>query len=258
MNQKLDAILYRLDSRQLSKLWLFYRSYFKNDESCLDFIYNAIKQIPVYSESEQEKQFLKCLEDENYTDADDKYYVPLHMLNCIESLVSAARDMDMIRQGEDIFKIVYIVTCVETLQKLRQKNDSKKRLLFDFFGTYTSSKDKAYIRKHFAHGRLGLYPNEDGFRQFVSVLNEYRNDAAHEGKFSKTCFKNHAGRKPFIITTKAELKEGDAKVEHIFETSISYRKFEEIFVRTCISFVQNYIASQPTNTSSQTRTHNSA
>lgn len=250
MAEKIDTILQRIDGRQLSKLWLFYRNYFKSDAPCLDFIYNALKYAPIYSEQESEKLFLKYLENDDYIDPDEDFLIPLNMLNCVESLVSAAKDMDMIRRGEDVFKIVYLVTCVETLQKLRKKDDQKKKLLFDFFENYTSERNKSYIRNHFAHGAQGLYPDEDSFWQFVSVLNEWRNAAAHEGKFSKSCFKNHVGRKAYSILAKAQLDNNDKAAEHFFETSISYCKFEEIFVRACISFIQTYVASQFSNASS--------
>ena len=32
-----------------------------------------------------------------------------------------ARDMEQIRRGKDVFKIVYLVTCVETLQKFQMQ-----------------------------------------------------------------------------------------------------------------------------------------
>ena len=45
MADKLEHILQRIDSRHLSKLWTFYRDYFKCDESCLDFIFCAVYRI---------------------------------------------------------------------------------------------------------------------------------------------------------------------------------------------------------------------
>ena len=50
MDGKLSAILQRMDSKQLSKLWLFYRDYFQNDEGCLNFLFSAVKKEPVYSD----------------------------------------------------------------------------------------------------------------------------------------------------------------------------------------------------------------
>ena len=31
------------------------------------------------------------------------------------------------------------------------------------------------------------------------------------------------------------------KKDHVFETTLSYPKFEEIFVRTCITFIKRYV-----------------
>lgn len=242
--EKLRLILQRVDSRLLSKLWLFYRDYFKNDESCLEFFFCAVTQEPVYTKEDLEEQFSHALFDDNYVDPDDHLFIPRRMLNCVQRMVSAARDMEQIRQGKDVFKIVFLVTCVETLKKLSGKDGFKKDMLFDFFETNTSSKDKNYIRKHFAHGEQGLYPDEDGFWQFISVLSEYRNAAAHEGQYWDTCFKNYSSRTPLSIMTKAQLDKDSKKAEHVFETTMSYRKFDEIFVRTCISFIRNYVASQ--------------
>ena len=246
--EKLRLILQRLDSRLLSKLWLFYRDYFKNDESCLEFLFRAVRQEPVYTEEYLVEQFSHAFNDDNYVDPDDHLFIPRRMLNCVERLVSAARDLEQIRLGKDAFKIVFLVTCVETLQKLSGKDGCKKDMLFDFFETNTSSKDKKYIRKHFAHGEQGLYPDEDGFWQFISVLSEYRNAAAHEGQYWDSCFNNYNSRTPLSIMAKAQLDKNSKKAKHVFETTISYRKFDEIFVRTCISFIGNYVASQEDTT----------
>ena len=124
--EKLRLILQRVDSRLLSKLWLFYRDYFKNDESCLEFLFRAVRQEPVYTEEDLEKQFFNAYNDDNFVDPDDHLFIPRRMLNCVERMVSAARDMEQIRQVKDAFKIVFLVTCVETLQKLSGKDGFKK------------------------------------------------------------------------------------------------------------------------------------
>ena len=244
MDEKLSVVLQRMDSKQLSKLWLFYRDYFKTDENCLDFIYAAVEHEPVYTDKEQIELFFKALEEKNYIDPNDSLFIPHRMLNCVERMVSAARDMEQIRKGRDVFKVVILVSCVETLQKLNGKNGHKKDLLLDFFENNTSVKDKNYIRKHFAHGSQGMYPNEDSFWQFVSVLSAYRNAAAHEGAYEKDCFKNYSGKKPLAVMVRTNLANGLPNAEHIFETTISYQKFNEIFVRTCISFIKNYVSNQ--------------
>ena len=244
MGEKINFVLQRVDSRHLSNLWLFYRDFFKSDEDCLDFIFSAVQREPVYSEEELTEKFLKVCEEDDYVDPDDHLFIPRRMLNCTERMVSAARDMEQIRKGQDVYKIVFLVSCVETLQKLSGNMKRKKDMLFDFFEGSTSQKDKEYIRKHFAHGTQGLYPNEDGFWQLVSVLSECRNAAAHEGLYWDTCFKNNGGRTPLSIMSNAQLDSNAPKSEHAFETTLSYRKFDEIFVRTCISFIRNYISSQ--------------
>lgn len=245
MEDKFDHILKRIDSRQLSKLWSFYRNYFKDDKSCLSFIYTAIRLEPVYTTEEIIDKCVEHFNEDDYTDPEDKYYIPRRMLNCVERMVSAARDMEQIRRGKDVFKIVFIVTCVETLQKLAGQTVQKKDMLFGFFKGYTSGKDKEYIRRHFAHGSQGLY-NEDSFEQFVGVINEYRNCAAHEGEYWGYCFNNFYKRKPLSIHVKIDLDNYTMKnkKDHVFETTLSYPKFEEIFVRTCITFIKRYVSSQ--------------
>ena len=244
MEKKLNVVLQRMDSKQLSKLWLFYRDYFQNDEGCLNFLFSAVKKEPVYSNEEQKKLFFKAYETEGYVDPNDSLFIPHRMLNCVERMVSAARDMEQIRQGKDVFKVVFLVSCAETLQKLSGKGGFKKDLLLDFFENNTSVKDKNYIRKHFAHGSQGMYPNEDSFWQFVSVLSAYRNAAAHEGAYEQDCFKNYSGKKPLAVMVRTNLANGLPNAEHIFETTLSYQKFNEIFVRTCISFIKNYVSNQ--------------
>lgn len=245
MEEKLKYILKRLDSRHLSALWSFYRDYFKNDISCLNFIYDAIRLEPVYTTEEAIEKSLEYFNEDDYTDPDDKFFIPRRMLNCVERMVSAARDMEQIRRGKDVFKVVFIVTCVETLQKLAGKTGQKKDMLFDFFKGYTSEKDKKYIRSHFAHGSQGLY-DEDSFEQFVGVINEYRNCAAHEGEYWDYCFNNIYKRKPLSIMIKIDLDNYSMKNKknHVFETTLSYRAFEDIFVRTCIKFIENYVSRQ--------------
>lgn len=52
-------------------------------------------------------------------------FIPGRMVNTAERLVSAARDMEQIRHGKDVLKVVFLVTCVETLQNLIGKSGSK-------------------------------------------------------------------------------------------------------------------------------------
>lgn len=245
MDEKLNAILQRIDSRHLAKLWGFYRDYFKNDEECLCFIFDSIHREPIHNPQETLAKSYRSFSDDD-SDQDDRLLVPRRMMNCVQRMVSAARDMEQIRQGMDIFKIVFLVTCVETLQKLSGHDGKKKDMLFDFFLTYTSENDKSFIRAHFAHGTWGLYDDEDSFEQFVGVLNEYRNCAAHEGEYWDYCFNNDSEQKPVSIFVKIDLERYSSKNKKVivFETTLSYRRFEAIFIRTCIEFIRRYVAGQ--------------
>ena len=247
MHNELDAILKRIDSRLLSKIWGFYRNYFVDDSSCLHFIYNCLKSEPennglCYRESKDQPGVFIA---ENGDTINDNVFIPRRMLNAVERLVSAARDMDQIRRGKDVFKIVFLVTCVETLQQLGGKSGSKKEWLFSFFRNFTSEDDKQFISKRFKHDdEEAVKANEDSFQQFIGVINEYRNCAAHEGDYWNYCFNNNADKDewPILLIVKIDLEKYSIKnkKEHCFRTQISYNEFEAIFVRTCISFIQNY------------------
>lgn len=253
MEDKLAHILQRIDSRCLSILWSFYRDYFPDDVSCLKFIYDCIEKEPTpngksYTENkERPGVFVSQNGEEIY----DEAFIPQRMLNCVERMVSAARDMEQIRCGKDVFKIVFLVTCVETLQKLSGKDEPKKDMLFDFFETFTSKDDKKYIANRFAHDdeeQIDSNNQENSFQQFVGVINEYRNCAAHEGDYWNYCFNNNSDKDeyPVLLVVKIDLEKYSRKnkKEHCFRTQISYHEFEDIFVRTCIAYITRYVASQ--------------
>lgn len=249
MQDELDAILKRIDSRHLSKLWSFFRDYFPDDPSCLLFLHNCVKNEPkkrgiIYQEIPNKPGAFISEKGDTVVDA---VFIPRRMLNTVERLVSAARDMDQIRRGKDVFKIVYLVTCVETLQQLGGKDSSKKNLLFSFFDDYTSEEDKSYISKRFKHDdEEKTNREEDSFQQFVGLINEYRNCAAHEGDYWNYCFNNNVDRDVFPVTLimKIDLDSYSRKnkKEHYFQTQLSYKDFETVFVRTCISYIKQYVA----------------
>ena len=275
MSFELDEVLKRIDSSLLSKLRSFYRDYFSDDDSCIKFIYNCVKAEPIiqgldfYEDEEQPGVFVLG----NGETFSDDVFIPRRMLNSVERLVTVARDMDQIRREKDIFKIIFIVTCVETLQLLTgeySSNDSKAKMLFSFFDEYTSIEDKEYISERFKLSDEDLISEEelindgeqttdeeqisdenlikeeeDPFRQFIGVINEYRNCAAHEGNYWDYCFNNEAecDKHPLRLIVRIDLvdfKRENKKLHH-FHTLISYREFEKIFVRTCISLITNYV-----------------
>lgn len=245
MTDKNKQIADRAGSTLMDKWRMFYRPYFNSDNEYLNFIYSTIKDEQITDESIREVA-PGIYELKDGRRIYDKEFIPRRMLNTVMRMVSVARDMEQIRRGKDVFKIVFLVTCVETLQKLSGEDSQKKKLLFDFFIGYTSEEDKKCIRKHFAHGTQGLYEDEDAFEQFVGVLNEYRNCAAHEGEYWDYCFQNGSVLTPLSITVKIDLENYSSKnkKEHTFETTLSYKTFESIYVHTCINFIRKYTAEQ--------------
>lgn len=233
--EQLTMVLRRINSIHLSHLWSFYRPYFRGDIACMTFIYNVFR-------NENLKENAHSMEE---LKANDRLLIPRRMLNCVERLVSAAKDMEQIRRGKDIFKIVYLVTCVETLQKLKGRNDlDKKEMLFDFFENYTSACNKQYICKHFSRIGDEINGTEDTFWQFISMLNECRNCATHEGEYWDLCFNNGDSQTPLLIVSVAQLHGNAKKEQYGFVTTLSYKTFEYIFVQNCINFIMQYIQSQ--------------
>lgn len=248
MTEQLCCILNRIDGRHLSKLWLFYRDFFPDDASCLQFLYDVLKNEPKESDvlsrlsSPQSKTDIA----ESGSDICDSDFIPRRMINSVERLVSAARDMERIRRGKDIFKVIFLVTCVETLQNLIGNHNTKVSQLFNFFENYTSDADKKYIASHFILDEDSDTTQYDGFQCFVKAINEYRNCAAHEGDYWDYCFNNNNDGYPLLIILNIDLEKSSRnnKKEHCFHTTISYKAFEEIFIRTCIHFIQAYISNK--------------
>ena len=74
-----------------------------------------------------------------------------------------------------------------------------------------------------------------------------RNSAIHDGAYWEHYFNNH-GDEPLQFQLKTTLRryEGDGKRLHTFITELSHQEFEDIFVRTSIQLIRNYVA-QHTN-----------
>lgn len=248
MSEQLSCILDRIDGRLLSKLWLFYRDYFPDDASCLQFLYDVLKNEPdesavLYHLSNPQSETDTAESGLTIRDSD---FIPRRMINAVERLVSAARDMEQIRRGKDVFKVVFLVTCVETLQNLIGNHNTKVSQLFNFFENYTSDADKKYIASNFILDEDSDNMQYDGFKYFIGAINEYRNCAAHEGDYWDYCFNNNNDGYPLLILLNIDLQKfsRNNKKEHCFHTTISYKAFEEIFIRTCIHFIQAYISNK--------------
>lgn len=243
MFSKIDDILKRTSSRHLAELWLFYRNYFSTDELCLEFLHETLLCTPisdgtVYHQKEDDKN---CFVNDAGKIIYDSDFIPRRMLNAVVKLIEAARDMDQIRRGKDSYKITFIVTCIETLQQLSGKSDSKRSLLFNFFEEYTTIEDKAFISANFKHDDEEAQGGEDSFMQFIGVINEFRNCAMHEGEYGNYCFNNNNNGYPILFVLDLDVREFTKnKSEHCFRTLISYKAFEDIVVRNCIALIRQY------------------
>ncbi len=252
--ERVKDIIDRITSKYFAQLWQFYRDAFTGDEECLEFFYDVINKEPKttnlqYLEKDDGIYYI----DDNGDKISDSVFVPRRMLNATERMVSAAKDMEIIRRGKDVFKIVYIVTCAETLQKLAGRDKdakgeaiSKKNLLFDFFEKYTPEIDKQYLASRFKHDDEEKVKEQvASFKQFVGVINEYRNCAAHEGDYWNYCFNNNDDGYPISLVVRIDLENFSGneckKREHCFTTEISYADFEKIFIRTCVAFIRSYV-----------------
>ena len=67
-------------------------------------------------------------ENPNLDAVDENIFIPRRMLNAVARFVTVARDMEQIRRGKDIFKVCFLVTCIETLQILKKAGKNRLSL----------------------------------------------------------------------------------------------------------------------------------
>jgi hypothetical protein len=176
-----------------------------------------------------------CLEETN-----ENCYIPRRMINNIRRLVEVADDMEEIRPKEDVFKICYIITCIETLYNITEINkyfNNKYEIVIDFFANYISSEDKKFIEENFIYGENddeNIGNSNIDILLFASMLNEIRNIATHEGDYWDIYFNNDKKIWLPINYTKDENK-------YPYSTKISYDEFKKIFIKGCIEFVGEFV-----------------
>lgn len=128
-----NELLKRVDNESLTTWKTFFRNSFPTDEACLEFLYRAVSAEPsIDSWNYELKNYSIIMVDKNGNFLCDKILIPRRMLNTVNRLVSVASDMEKIRPGKDIFKIIFLVTCVETLQQLSGKTEPKKNYYLIF------------------------------------------------------------------------------------------------------------------------------
>lgn len=258
------------NSDYFERLKHFYRPWFPSDDALLNFFHQVFEKEPApalmyMAEVGQEGDRLFYIL-QNGERVSDTVFIPRRMVNTVERLVSAAHDMERIRPGKDIFKLIYLVTCVETLQKLSGSKSSKRKMFIAFFEENVDPRDKAFISEHFecfkdseqlyewvGSGQVKGEEEIDPFKQFLKMLHEYRNSAVHEGKYWDHCFPQDA-EYPLLCSLDVDFRIFEAlpkkeriirhKVPYGFRISFTYLTFEKIFIRTCIIFIQKYMKRQ--------------
>ena len=107
---------------------------------------------------------------------------------------------------------------------------------------YLEIYSKFSIDSSFRESKIAQEDTFDSFEIFLYVMNEVRNSAIHDGAYWEHFFNNH-GDEPLLFQLKVNLHryKGDQKKLHTFLTELSYQEFENIFVRTSIRLIRNYL-----------------
>ena len=160
------------------------------------------------------------------------------MLNAVQRFVSVANDIDTIRPGDDPFKIILLITCIESLQTQRRKIfKTKRNMIVDFFDTFTSFDDSEYIRNHFETNPDDFYDiPKSGPVLLAEALYAIRNAAVHNGDCWDLLFPDN--NMDLLITVPGKNHQSERKC---YINGISYSKLEHIFVRTCMKLISHYV-----------------
>ena len=253
MEHTILSILEKCDSKLFAKLWLFYRDFFDTDEIRFEFLQS------VFAKEPKRDNELKYTFDEQINIGQQSFFIPRRMVNLTLRLVTAARDMEQIRNGKDVFKIVYLVSCIESLQLLRGKrNFHKWEMIQDFFVNFISASDKEKLLKCFKRS-LGdcmydvnkadsnqNWPDElITIEEFAEIINELRNCASHEGEYWNLSFCSRhdcdSWMQVFVVIDLKRYTTFNGEQIHRYETNLTYCDFESIFIRSCIQFIKEYI-----------------
>ena len=124
---RVKEILQQIRSTHFAALWLFYRKHFPNDETCLQFLHDAILFNPTPESPLLTSDKHWALIAIGQSESDETHSIPLKMLNTVQRLVNAAHDMDQIRRGKDVFKVIFLVTCEEVLELYPMKDSAERR-----------------------------------------------------------------------------------------------------------------------------------
>lgn len=180
--------------------------------------------------------------------------IPRLMLNNTMRLANLALDMEIIRPGKDALKIIYLITCMETLYKLADKQVdrngvkiNKILIVIDFLEVYFSDEDKNNIlskaKRSIADNKFeggDYYNNNDiTIEIFARILDRTRNIFLHEGDYwsYSLCSSDYPETRVMGIVESHKSQE----MERIYEFELRYEELHQMCLRAFINFIKEYI-----------------
>lgn len=244
----------------------FFTPYFKSCEETNKFIDTVYK-----IENEN-------LDDNNIeiSEADEVFLTPRRMINTVVRFVTVSEDMEKIRPGQDTYKIVYIVSCIERLNMLSGCIKEKWEMVRDFIEQYFSDSDKQEILEKFHLSNVDIdfenaekerisrsqkidndimnkidnteyddiiIPSENiNIQEFAAIINVIRNHAMHNGEFWDVYFQNGDINYDLFINIKINriTFKTENQIWHTYETRLSFNRFKIMFIHACITYILKY------------------
>ncbi len=188
--------------------------------------------------------------DEMLTKDKEIQFIPRRMINCVRRLVTVANDMEIIRPGKDVFKIIYIISCIDALWKLGNHKKAGESEYSAFFNQYSSVEDKKmfsdnvwiFYKDYIKENPYIEVKKEDVMGIFLRALYKIRNNGVHESDYWDIYF--HDGKQldyTMLFVIELNPHKGEKRRDINFSVKLTYHNFIEIFVRTCASYIKEYI-----------------
>lgn len=173
--------------------------------------------------------------------------IPRRMMHQVQRFVKLAIDVEKIEPNADMFRIIFLNTCLDSLFKIVNQKGKEK-----FFEKWVSIENQKYILNNFkvdiryekTDDELYYLVHRFGINEFQNVFYQLRNIAIHEGDCWSTQFFNERINCGLISTfsTKKKILESDnsdKKCDYVIDSKLSFNEFIKIFVRGCANFIIN-------------------
>lgn len=235
MDFKEDYLHSLLGNQHYNKLLNFYLPFFPNRSTCITYLYRILHYEPLHTLGFYKNDL--CALDTNGNPIEDDVFIPKRMLNTVQRFVSVAKDMDRIRPGDDPFKIIFLITCIESLQTQKGSRLSKRKMIENFFESFTNDDDLEYIQNNFEMVSGTFHKmSRSGTSVLANALYAIRNSAVHSGDYWNLIFPENNRCLLITVPNKEQNK------PTLYTNSITYEKFEVIFVRTCMNLIDHYVS----------------